>query len=233
MRVTKLNGCGAPVVGDESVAVTDGYISVALSAQINEPEEIEVKNANGQTCVRDAGCAEFKGYTVEIAFCNVDPCLFSMLTGQEAVVDAAGEPIGFRMNSKKKSCDSAFALELWSGVPGVACGGLSADSGSFGYLLLPFVRAGVIGDFTIENAAVTFTVSGAVTLDGNTWGKGHYDVFEGVGAAAKLHEDVDPNDHLLVAFTTKAPPAVTDGCVAYPFVAPVAQAVTTPAPVTK
>lgn len=219
MRVTKLNGCGVPVDGPDSVAVTDGYVSVALSADINEAEEIEVTNANGQTCVRDPGCAEFKGYGVEITFCNVDPCLFSMMTGQDTYDDAGGNSIGFRMNSGKKACDYAFALEVWSGVPGVACQGQTAESGSFGYVLLPFVRAGVIGDFTIENAAVTFTVTGAVTLDGNAWGQGTYNVYsDGVLAADVLPEALDADDHLLVMYTTIAPPTPTDGCVAYPLV---------------
>lgn len=217
LRATKLNGCGVPVTGADSVATTDGYVSVALTAEINEPEEIEVKNANGQVCVRDPGCAEFKGYNVEIAFCNVDPCLYSMLTGQDTLNDGAGEAIGFRMNSKKKACDSAFALEVWSGVPGVACQGQTAESGSFGYVVLPFVRSGVIGDFTIENAAVTFTMTGAVTLDGNTWEDGPYDVWsDGVLPAGPLPEPLDPDDHLAVVYTTVAPPTPVEGCTAYP-----------------
>jgi len=217
MRATKLNGCGVPVDGDESVATTDGYVSIALTAEINEAEEIEVKNANGQVCVRDPGCAEFKGYNVEITFCNVDPCLYSMLTGQDTLNNAGGEAIGFRMNSKKKACDSAFALEVWSGVPGVACQGQTAESGSYGYVVLPFVRAGVIGDFTIENAAVTFTMTGAVTLDGNSWGAGPYKVYsDGVLAPAVLPEALDLNDHLAVIYTTVAPPEAVEGCTAFP-----------------
>lgn len=217
MRATKLNGCGVPIAGDDSVGTTDGYVSIALTAEINDAEEIEVTNANGQTCVRDPGCSEFKGYNVEITFCNVDPCLYSMLTGQDTFNDAGGDAIGFRMSSAKKACDSAFALEVWSGVPGVACQGQTAESGSFGYVLLPFVRAGVIGDFTIENAAVTFTMTGAVTLDGNSWGVGSYDVYsDGVLAPDVLPEPVDVSDHLVVLYTTVAPPAATEGCTAYP-----------------
>ena len=217
MRATKLNGCGIPIIGDESVGTTDGYVSVALTAEINDAEEIVVTNANGQTCVRDPGCAEFKGYNVEITFCNVDPCLYSMVTGQDTINDASGQAIGFRMNSKKKACDSAFALEVWSGVPGVACQGQTAESGAFGYVVLPFVRAGVIGDFTIENAAVTFTMTGAVSLDGNSWGTGPYDVYsDGILPPGRLPEALDSDDHLVVLFTTVAPPESVEGCTAFP-----------------
>ncbi|HEY6415791.1 MAG TPA: IPT/TIG domain-containing protein [Acidimicrobiales bacterium] len=206
MRVTRLGGCCDPLVGEDNSVVTEGFVSVALTANITDPEEITVTNANGQTCVRDPGCAEFNGYGVELTFCDVNPCLFSLVTGQPVVLDAAGEPVGFRMNSDVVVCDQGFSLEVWMGVPGVACE--AGEGGSFGYLLLPCLQSGVIGDFTIENAAVTFTVTGASTKDGNGWGDGAY-------ADAMLADPLDPNDHLLVMFTTVRPPDPTDGCVAY------------------
>lgn len=218
MRVSKVDGCCAPDYGDDNMIVTEGFVSVALTAQINEAEEITITNANGKTCVRDPGCPEFQGYTVELTFCEVSPCLFSLVTGQPAVLDAAGEVIGFRMNSKTSVCETGFALEVWMGVPGVACTG---DAGAFGYLLLPCLQGGVIGDFTIENAAITFTVSGAVTKDGNGWGVGPFDVVmddSPTPVPAPLPDPLDPDDHLVALFTTVAPPAPTDGCV--PLVAP-------------
>jgi hypothetical protein len=223
MRVTKTDGCCTPAYGEEDgMVVTDGFVSVALTANINEPEEIVITNANGKTCVRDAGCAEFQGYGVEITFCEVTPCLFSLVTGQPSVVDAQGEIVGFRMNSAISACDSGFALEVWMGVPGVACSG---EAGGFGYLLLPCLQGGVIGDFTIENAAITFTITGANTKAGNGWGVGPYDVVESTvpGTPGPLPSPLDPDDHLYVSFTTVAPPVETDGCTAVP-VAPVVAA---------
>ena len=210
MRVTALDGCCTPAYGPDNQAVSDGFVSVALTANINEPEEIIITNANGQTCVRDPGCPEFQGYNVEITFCQVTPCLFALVTGQPVVLDSAGNPIGFRMNSKVRVCDAGFALEVWMGVPGVACTG---EGGAFGYLLLPCLQAGVIGDFTIENAAITFTVSGAVTRDGNGWGTGPYDVVDDGGTVGPLTDPLDVNDHLLAIYTTVPPPEPTDGCV--------------------
>jgi hypothetical protein len=193
------------------MVVTEGFVSVALTASINEPEEILITNAAGKTCVRDPGEAEFQGYAVEITFCEVSPCLFSIVTGQPSVVDANGDVVGFRMNSGISLAGSGFALEVWMGVPGVACTG---DAGAYGYLLLPCLQGGVVGDFTIENAAITFTVTGASTKDGNGWGTGPYDVMPNAAgsAAAPLPDALDPDDHLYVAFTTIAPPVETDGC---------------------
>ena len=215
MRVTRVDGCCAPAYGPDNQVVTDGFVSVALTANVNDAEEITVVNANGKTCVRDPGCPEFLGYGVEIVFCEVSPCLFSIVTGQPVVLDAAGNIVGFRMNSSVSVCDTGFALEVWMGVPGVACKG---DAGAYGYLLLPCLQGGVIGDFTIENAAITFTVQGASTKDGNGWGVGPYNVVgdgnsSTPGPAQPLPNPLDPDDHLYAVFTTIAPPAPTGGCV--------------------
>jgi hypothetical protein len=250
MRVTKLDGCGKPIATGETVAITKGFISVALTANIEEPEAIEVKNADGQTCVRDAGTAEFKGYNVDLTFCNVDPCLFAMLTGQDVVhgytdgSDDTNVPvIGFTMDSAMKASDSYFALELWARSPGAeggCVGGVvtaaNAEQDPSGYLVLPFLGAGVIGDLTIENAAVNFTISGAVTKDGNLWGKGLYDVLKAntgtkaapVYEAKKLVDPLTGSTHLGVMYTTQAPPPATDGCVTYAY-ALANQTVTAPA----
>ena len=36
MRVTQLDGCGRPVYGDESVGVSDGFVSVAFTANTDD-----------------------------------------------------------------------------------------------------------------------------------------------------------------------------------------------------
>src|SRR5262245_4522319 len=211
MRVTHLDGCCGPSYGPDNQVVTEGFVSVALTANVNDAEEITVTNASGKTCVRDTGCPEFTGYSAEITFCDVTPCLFSLITGQPVVLDALGNVVGFRMNTDISLCESGFALEVWMGVPGVACTG---EEGAFGYLLLPCLRGGVVGDFTIENAAVSFVVTGASTRDGNGWGIGPYKVVpDANGDPGFLPDPLDPNDHLYVAFTTVAPPDDTDGCV--------------------
>lgn len=211
MRVTKLDGCGNVVLAADSQVVTDGFVSIAATANINEGDEIRVVNANGRTCILDTPCPETTGYTLEITFCDVNPCLFSIVTGQPQVLDVNGDVSGFRMNTQISACDSGFALEIWTGVPGEACGGAS---GAFGYLLIPFVRSGVIGDFTVENAALSFVLSNAVTKDGNAWGVGPYHVVEDVaGDPDFLPDAIDPNDAIYVTYTTIPPPGPTDGCI--------------------
>ena len=226
MRVTRLDGCGRPVYGDESVAVSDGFVSVSFTANTDEGEEINVTNAAGKTCVRDAPCPTFLGYGVEVEFCSVDPSLFAMMTGQNTVTDWQGVNSGFRVNSEVSACESGFALELWTGVPGVACdASTSADAEPGGYLLLPYLQGGVFGDFTVENGAISFTVTGANTKTGSGWGVGPYNVVStGASSTGPLLTPITSGDHLHVEYTDVAPPPAY--CGTAPLLDPSAPALT-------
>lgn len=205
MRVTRLDGCGAVDLGPDAAVVSDGFITVQLTAQTDEGETISVTNAAGKVCILDEPCPVFTGYEVQIEFCGVNPLLFELVTGQPSVLDADGNRVGLRMNTKVDACGSGFALELWSSVPSAVC---DPNAGvSYGYFLVPFLKGGVIGDFTVGNDAVNFTMSGAKTKDGNNWDVGPYDVVkDDTGAAGPLLDPVDPDDHLWMQLTTVAPP---------------------------
>jgi hypothetical protein len=214
MRVTRLDGCGAVVLGPDSQVVSDGFISVALTAQTDEGTAISVTNAAGKVCISDEPCPTFTGYDIAVEFCGVDPALIAIMTGQPVVNDAAGETaIGFRMNSAIDACDSGFALEVWSQVPAAVCE--AGSEGSYGYFLVPFVKGGIIGDFTIANDVVNFTLSGAKSKDGSAWGVGPYNVTrDETNLPAPLNVAIDSNDHLDMELTTVAPPDAACGSVA-------------------
>lgn len=216
MRATALDGCGRPKAGACTSVVTDGFISVAFTAVTEPGEDISVTNASGKVCVREAACATLTGYTVEISMCEVNPDLYAMLSGQVPVYDIDGSPVGFRVNSDRSACDYGFALELWSSVPGVQCAEDETEAqGSFGYILVPFVQGGTLGDFTIENAAVNFTITGAQTKTGSAWGVGPYNVVPGAGGTpGKLLTPIQSGDHMHVQYTTVAPPTPSCDCEA-------------------
>jgi hypothetical protein len=176
IRVTRLDNCGRPVYGDDSQVVSKGFISVGFTANTTESDEINVTNASGEVCVFEAAVTSLTGYGVEIAFCEVDPELFALVTGQPVVIGADGTTVvGFDVDTQISLDNSNFALELWAGSPaGDACSTAGA-TGSYGYLLLPFLSGGILGDFTVENGAITFTLTGANTKEGNAWGVGPYD----------------------------------------------------------
>ena len=123
MRVTKLDGCGSPILGPDSVVVSKGFIAVGFEANTEEGEEISIPNANGDICISDIPAPKLTGYELEISLCGVDPNLVNLLTGQPLVYDdqATPEAVGFRVNTGVDLDASGFALELWSGVPAAAC----------------------------------------------------------------------------------------------------------------
>jgi len=223
MRVTRLDGCGrTDYVTDPArvQVVSDGFVSIELSANVDEGDAITVKNAAGKTCISEQPAPQLTGYGVNVNFCRVDPDLYAMMTGQKVVLDPDGTAVGFRVNTAVDSSDSGFGIEVWSRVPGVRCPvdengepitGVSAASG---YTLLPFLQGGVIGDYTIENDAVTFVIQGAQTKDGAGWGFGPYDVtLDAAGKPGPLLDAIEEADHLHVQITYVDPPEPTDGAV--------------------
>lgn len=214
MRVTRLDGCGRRVAHQCSAIVSEGFVSVAFTANVTEGTPIQQTNAAGKQCINVPGTPQFNNYGLVFTFCEVDPELYGMLTGQAVVYNTEGDAVGFRVSSGVDLTKTGFALEVWSDVPGVACE--EGAEGSYGYLLLPFVQGGVIGDFTIENGAVTFTISNATTTTGSSWGNGPYDVVpqDNTGVAGPLLEPIGPEDHLHAQWTSVAPPEPGCTCMA-------------------
>lgn len=211
IRATRLDRCGEIVDAECSAIVTDGFISVAMSPSITEGETITVTKANGKNCVEDTPAPEFNNVGVTITFCGVDPELFAMLTGQPVEYDAAGDAVGFRLRKGVSLAGSGVALEMWSNVPSVACEG---GAGSWGYLIMPFLQGGVLGDHTLENGAVTFTVQGMTTKSGNAWGSGPYNVVpDEANDPAPLNDPLTADDHYLVRWTNVAPPEPGCSCL--------------------
>jgi hypothetical protein len=210
VRVTKLDNCGRPVYGDSSSAVTKGFISVGMTANTTESDEINVQNAAGETCVFEPAETSLTGYAVEVQFCEVDPELFAIATNQTPYEDYEGNIIGFAVESGVEM--SSFALELWAGVAGGdACENPDAE-GQYGYLLLPFLRGGIVGDLTIENGAATFTITGANTRDGANWGTGPYPVIlNGSSAPSVLPTALSKKTHFLNILVDVEPPAPAVG----------------------
>ncbi|MGO1566461.1 MAG: PKD domain-containing protein [Brachybacterium sp.] len=208
IRVTRVDGCGRPVYGEDSQAVSKGFISVAFTANTVESDEINQPNASGETCIYEPSVPSLSGYGVEITFCEVDPELFSLITGQEVYLNGDGDVIGLTVGTDIDMADQGFALELWAGSPtGDACANPgSGATGSFGYFLMPYLKGGMVGDFTVENGAVTFTITGATTRDNNLWGVGPYDVMLTSGEAAPLSTPLAPRKHVLLIVTGVAPP---------------------------
>lgn len=215
MRATRLDNCFRPVWGDGNQAVSDGFTTVAATATTTDTAEINVPNANGRAIIFVPGSSQLSGYQVDLTFAEVDPELFSLITGQRVYFDSDDNPIGFAVNTHVDLNDRGYAIEVWAGALGSdACLDEEAE-GSYGYFLWPALRGGVLGDHTIENGGITFTITGATTMDGNNWGVGPYNVMLNAGedpgdpkVPGPLIEALDVNDHELLIPVQVAPPDV-------------------------
>jgi hypothetical protein len=215
MRVTTLDVCGnPPAAGTANSAVsTDGFISIGLSSEVEDGAEIITRKADGSLCVNQKNVSSFKRFTLEMAFCGVNPSLLAMVSNARTYADSALDIAGLTV--REGNIDKQFALELWTGLAGAACPVGVAFSG--GYLLLPFVQGGVLGDITVDGEnAVSFSITGAYTKGGNNWGLGPYNVVLATAVPAKLPTALDPLDHLLLMDTTLAPPPSSSEPVGIP-----------------
>jgi len=213
MRLTKVNALGRPVYGVNSFVATSGFISVQFSPEISEGEEVEVKRADGAVCVAEKAPDSLKWITVQIEFCQVDPCLFTLINDTWTELrDCEGEVIGWA-ESHSFSADSGWALEVWTDVSGYTPTTPGATS-AYGYMLLPWVVGGALGEQTVENGAISFQVTGR-TKKNSAWGVGPYDIMCNdpvTGACGPLLTPVGPEEPRRIFLTTCEPPEAACGC---------------------
>lgn len=215
LRATELDSCGAVFDGATQVS-TDGFTTINLTSEVEEGAEIIVRKASGALCVNEKMADSFKRFTVEIEFCGVNPSLLSIVSNAKPYTDASDDVIGFTVPEGEIA--KWFSLELWMGLSGAACAPGAEVAGA--YMLLPFVVAGVLGDIEIGGEdAITFSISGASTKGGNSWGVGPYNVvLSEASVPAPLNVAVDAFDHLLMIDTALAPPP--EACDPAPVVIP-------------
>lgn len=215
LRITRLDECGNPPEDEtpNSLVVTKGFISVGLSAVSADGTDISQMNADGDLCVNDRSRDQFRRWDLDIELCDVDPALLSMLTNVTVEEDWDGNVVGIRQ--PEGSTVDSFALELWTGVPGEDC--LPGQDATYGYLLLPFVIGGSLGDVTVENGNTTFSVS-AFTKGGGGWGVGPFDVVaeDALNTPGRLDLPIAAGEHMVLRTTTVAPPDPECGAQAMP-----------------
>lgn len=215
MRATKVSTCGCPEEGLNAYAVSCGFVSIGLSANIDEGNEIVVRTAAGELCINEPACRSLTRYDVTIEFCQVDPELFEIIAGHRVLTDYKGDSVGHTVD-EEINCEAGFALEVWSGLAGGDC---NADgTANYYYWLLPWISNGLIGgDITIEDGPVTFTFEGQ-SKTSECWCRGPYDVVAQVGttsgniiAGPLLAPGVMQTEHLYSRIVEVAPPECACG----------------------
>ena len=217
MRLTRLDACGEPVPGPTGQLVSDGFISVGAAPNYLDPEEITQRNANGDLCIDDQGNPQLRWIDLTIAMCRIDPDAMNIITGNPLVVDDAVAPntVGFRIDGDQTGTAN-FAMELWSNVPNQSC---TAENVQYGYWLFPFVVQARVGEWTIENAALTMTLT-ARTKPGSTWGTGPGSYLVRRDAVSQAPEvlltAIDDDTHMHFETVTVAPPTAACGAITLP-----------------
>lgn len=211
IRVTKMDQCCTAVTGGSCAeVVTNGFISLSLSSETEDGAEIITKRADGSLCVNTKQPDAFKRFTLEMEFCGVDPDLLAFMTNMSPYTDYLGDISGATVY--EGAVNNKFGLEVWTGLAGQACPtGVQEASG---YIVLPCVNAGVLGDIEIGGEdAVSFTMTGAYTVSGHRWGTGLRNVvLNGSGQASRLPTALLPTEPMLITQTGVAPPPSACGC---------------------
>lgn len=214
IRVTRLDSCGRPVAGACSTIVTDGFVSVTMSPETQDGQEISVTKANGKICVAEKACDQIKWINTQLTLCAVDIDLVTMMNPTwRKMTNEEADTIGW-YESSNLDCATGFALEIWTNTANAAdvCDNPNAQ-GSWGYVLLPWVTGGVVGDLEITNDAVQFQFNGRTKRNAK-WGVGPYNVRLNPNTAAPLPLPavVQGDDPRVFMLTTMAPPTPVCGC---------------------
>lgn len=213
-RVTRLGPCGEILDTTCAFATTTSFVDITLTKTWQERQDALVLNANGDICVDKPKAPILRWYEVTITFCAVDPELFNIVSAEPLVLNDAVTPEAIGWCTLPDSVSASnFALEFWTGTEDEGCDG---DDVVYGYGLLPRITQGAIGDVTITNGAITFTVTG-ITRGGNQWGTGPYNVIinetgPNAGLPSDLLTEVNANSHKCFFWTKLPPPEGVCGC---------------------
>jgi len=202
IRLTRLDSCGNVEYGTCSSLVSDCFVSVTMSAEVEAGDEFLVKNAWGDFCINDKDSDRFKWVNVTVQFAELNPDALDIIADASPVIngsDVIGSTFGTAGN------ETSFALEVWTKRTGVDC---APGDPEWGYFVVPFVKNGrVDGDIVIENAALTMTVVGQGFGAPSTWDVTPYDDNPFV-------EPFPAGELFGMVITDIQPPADTGGCVA-------------------
>lgn len=219
MRLTKLDDCGEPVASATSTLVTKSFVSVTVTPNYLDAEEISQADANGDLCIDDRSDPALRWLDLAIVVCTTDPGMINLITGDPLVLDDAGTPntVGFRINGDLTG-SANFALELWSGITEQAC--TTSGFTNYGYWLFPWVKDAQWGEWTIENGALTLNWTARAVFD-SPWGVGPYNVRRDATIPATLEPLLTPiGAGDVVHFEVTSAPLPTPACGTVPLVIP-------------
>lgn len=210
IRVTREDVCGVPLCGLTGAFVTNGWIELNLSAEIDAGTDFTQKLADGDYCVRDKDDDTVKWFNAEIKMCGVNPALLEIM-GKTPVLGYDGKLIGF----KEEGVSTArFGLELWNVLGNADCS--STGDAEYWYSVIPGLKSMLITDIQHGNKLLDVTAKGLTFLNPN-WGKGPYNVVPSAALgnpAGPLLTCMGDSEFYRSFQTPTAPPTASDQYVA-------------------
>ncbi len=199
LRVVALDTCGVPVTGtDGLVAVSSGFVQVAMEPQYEDGEEFFERNAAGDACVNQKDDPTLKRMQLTVDWCEVNVLLSAYV--MDARVLGSGAPVtGTGFAVAEGNTVNRFSMEVWQEVAG---SGACDESGNQRYIYTawPNVGATQVGSYTVENGRSTLQFISETRGAGPTW-----DTL--VGASwLPAGESVLTDEHWIWNVTTTAPP---------------------------
>ena len=219
VRVTKLNNCGVPDTSSCSYFVDDCVISVEDTAENKDREEWFFENGQGNFCATVTTPPKTKWRNLVLTFNDTNPQLANFITGNPIVLDDDDTTLPNKIGIDEvfdSAVTANFALEGWTMIA-ATCDDLDGctDDGSvlYGKVLYPFVKEGMLSDFTMQNDLANFVVN-AIAVRNSPWGVGPYNVYKSE-ATATLGQPVPefsavPATAFKRMTLTKLPPPVAD-----------------------
>lgn len=199
-RFTLVDACGFPQIVN-SMYVTDGFVTVKQTKNMDTGDEIKVRTAQGIIGVYEPGRVSMLNYETDVQFTGIDPAAMAMLTGDPLVLDYAGAAVGWEEQALTPVTQN-FALEVWTQSSGGPC---SAASPTIGYMLYPMIGQAYIIFDDITDKEVTGTIKG-MSYGSPSWGRGPYGATgDGSSVTGPVTSALTPTPaRLLVAVGSKA-----------------------------
>jgi hypothetical protein len=167
-RFTLVDQCGMPQITN-SMYVTDGFVMIKQTKNMDMGTEIKVRGADGTIKEYEPGRATLTHFATEIQFIKIDPAAIVMLSGDPLVLDYAGAATGWEEKALVKLTQN-FALEVWTSTSGAPC---SANSPYSGYMLYPMIGQSYVEFDDITEKEVTGWIKG-MSYGNPSWGRGPY-----------------------------------------------------------
>ena len=161
IRVTRLDAAGNLLNGAGDSYTTSAFMRVSFTPEYEEGEEITEKGANGVVCVSYKAPDTLKRITMELAICEPDPELSSLLSGGlllRKTVDGVVQSVGWALPGVGDDpAGNGVAVECWSHA---VKNGKRASLLPYFHWIFPYAKFRQSGDRVIENGLLANTFEG-------------------------------------------------------------------------